>query len=146
MFGATAVQHPYSNGKMSNAHLDSSGCSKSTPLGGMSSGDRPSCDGFDYDVLIVGAGLSGIFSLYRMRELGLRALVLEAGSGEGGTWYWYGCLYKRINIFTSAEIEAGTGIQVHGLTPRATPTSSLFLKKCWTNGTGQNISHRSPKR
>ena len=42
----------------------------------------------DYDVLIVGAGLSGIYSLHRMRQLGLRVRVLEAGSGEGGTWYW----------------------------------------------------------
>lgn len=44
--------------------------------------------GLDHDVLIVGAGLSGIFSMYRMRQLGLRAKVLEAGSGEGGTWFW----------------------------------------------------------
>lgn len=42
----------------------------------------------DYDVLIIGAGLSGIYSLYRMREMGLRAKVIEAGSGEGGTWFW----------------------------------------------------------
>jgi ribulose 1,5-bisphosphate synthetase/thiazole synthase len=42
----------------------------------------------DYDVLIVGAGLSGIYSLYRMRQLGLRVKVLEAGPEEGGTWYW----------------------------------------------------------
>ena len=42
----------------------------------------------DYDVLIIGAGLSGIYSIYRMRELGVKARVLEAGSGEGGTWYW----------------------------------------------------------
>ncbi|EGP92026.1 uncharacterized protein MYCGRDRAFT_31519 [Zymoseptoria tritici IPO323] len=42
----------------------------------------------DNDVLIIGAGLSGIFSLYRMRGLGFKARVLEAGSAEGGTWYW----------------------------------------------------------
>jgi cation diffusion facilitator CzcD-associated flavoprotein CzcO len=42
----------------------------------------------DYDVLIVGAGLSGIYTLHRMRQLGLRVKVLEAGSGEGGTWFW----------------------------------------------------------
>lgn len=42
----------------------------------------------DYDVLIIGAGLSGILSLYRMRELGLKTRVIEAGSGEGGTWFW----------------------------------------------------------
>ncbi|KAF7551083.1 hypothetical protein G7046_g7815 [Stylonectria norvegica] len=42
----------------------------------------------DYDVLIIGAGLSGIYSLHRMRQLGLRTRVLEAGSAEGGTWFW----------------------------------------------------------
>lgn len=42
----------------------------------------------DYDVLIIGAGLSGIFSLHRMKQLGLRTCALEAGSSEGGTWYW----------------------------------------------------------
>lgn len=42
----------------------------------------------DYDVLIVGAGLSGIYSLHRMRQLGLRVKVLEAGPAEGGTWFW----------------------------------------------------------
>ncbi|KAK3681843.1 hypothetical protein LTR37_020827 [Vermiconidia calcicola] len=42
----------------------------------------------DYDVLIVGAGLSGCYSLYRMREQKLKTKVLEAGSGPGGTWYW----------------------------------------------------------
>lgn len=45
-------------------------------------------DGLDYDVLIVGAGLSGIYSMHRMVELGMRAKVLEAGSSEGGTWFW----------------------------------------------------------
>ncbi|KAL2211447.1 phenylacetone monooxygenase [Sarocladium strictum] len=42
----------------------------------------------DYDVLIIGGGLSGIYSLLRMRELGLRARVIEAGEAEGGTWFW----------------------------------------------------------
>lgn len=42
----------------------------------------------DYDVLIIGAGQSGMYSLHRMRQLGLKTLVLEAGSGEGGTWFW----------------------------------------------------------
>jgi cation diffusion facilitator CzcD-associated flavoprotein CzcO len=42
----------------------------------------------DYDVLIIGAGLSGIYSLHRMRKLGLRVKILEAGSAEGGTWFW----------------------------------------------------------
>jgi cation diffusion facilitator CzcD-associated flavoprotein CzcO len=40
------------------------------------------------DVLIVGAGFSGLYALYRMRKLGFSALVLEAGDGVGGTWFW----------------------------------------------------------
>nr|WP_165445589.1 NAD(P)/FAD-dependent oxidoreductase [Bradyrhizobium uaiense] len=42
----------------------------------------------DYDVIIIGAGLSGMYQLYRLRELGLNARVFEAGTGVGGTWYW----------------------------------------------------------
>ncbi len=42
----------------------------------------------DFDVVVVGAGFAGMYALYRMRELGLRVQVLEAGSDVGGTWYW----------------------------------------------------------
>jgi cation diffusion facilitator CzcD-associated flavoprotein CzcO len=42
----------------------------------------------DFDVIIVGAGMSGMYQLYRMRELGLRVRVFEAGTNVGGTWYW----------------------------------------------------------
>jgi cation diffusion facilitator CzcD-associated flavoprotein CzcO len=41
-----------------------------------------------YDVLVIGAGISGMYQLHRLRELGLSARVYEAGSGVGGTWYW----------------------------------------------------------
>ncbi|MSP76406.1 MAG: NAD(P)/FAD-dependent oxidoreductase [Rhodospirillaceae bacterium] len=42
----------------------------------------------DYDAIIIGAGISGLYQLYRLRELGMRVRVLEAGTGVGGTWYW----------------------------------------------------------
>jgi cation diffusion facilitator CzcD-associated flavoprotein CzcO len=42
----------------------------------------------DYDAIVIGAGMSGIYQLYRMRELGMRVRVFEAGTGVGGTWYW----------------------------------------------------------
>jgi cyclohexanone monooxygenase len=42
----------------------------------------------DLDVIVVGAGFAGLYSLYRFRELGLRVRVLEAGDGVGGTWFW----------------------------------------------------------
>jgi len=42
----------------------------------------------DYDVVIVGAGLGGLYTLHRLRERGMTARAYEAGSGVGGTWYW----------------------------------------------------------
>ncbi len=42
----------------------------------------------DFDAIVIGAGVSGLYQLYRLRELGLRVRVFEAGSGVGGTWYW----------------------------------------------------------
>jgi cation diffusion facilitator CzcD-associated flavoprotein CzcO len=44
--------------------------------------------GLDFDAVIVGAGLSGMYQLYRLRELGLRVRVFETGTEVGGTWYW----------------------------------------------------------
>ena len=42
----------------------------------------------EYDALIVGAGFSGMYMLYRLVNLGLRVRVIEEASGVGGTWYW----------------------------------------------------------
>jgi cyclohexanone monooxygenase len=44
--------------------------------------------GQSFDAIIVGAGLSGLYMLYRLRGLGFSARVYEAGDGVGGTWYW----------------------------------------------------------
>ena len=41
-----------------------------------------------YDVIVVGAGLTGLYQLYKAREAGLRVCVFEAGSSVAGTWYW----------------------------------------------------------
>ncbi len=41
-----------------------------------------------YDAIIIGGGMSGLYQLYRLRELGLSVRVFESGGGVGGTWYW----------------------------------------------------------
>lgn len=41
-----------------------------------------------YDVLVVGAGITGIYQLYRAREAGFGAYLVESGEGVGGTWFW----------------------------------------------------------
>ena len=43
----------------------------------------------DFDAIIIGAGISGLYQLLRLRDhLGMNVQVFEMGSGVGGTWYW----------------------------------------------------------
>ena len=42
----------------------------------------------DLDAIVIGAGVSGLYQLYKLRELGLKVRVFETGTGVGGTWYW----------------------------------------------------------
>ena len=42
----------------------------------------------DYDAIVIGAGIAGLYQLYRLRELGMTVRVFERGTGVGGTWYW----------------------------------------------------------
>ena len=41
-----------------------------------------------YDIIIIGAGICGMYMTYRLRELGLSFHVYEAGEDIGGTWFW----------------------------------------------------------
>ena len=40
------------------------------------------------DVVIVGAGFSGLYMLHRLRQQGISTRCFERGDGVGGTWYW----------------------------------------------------------
>jgi len=40
------------------------------------------------DAVVIGAGVAGLYSLWKMRQIGLTAIGLEAGDDVGGTWYW----------------------------------------------------------
>ena len=42
----------------------------------------------EFDAVVVGAGFAGLYLLHKLRGLGLRTLVLEAGADVGGTWFW----------------------------------------------------------
>jgi cation diffusion facilitator CzcD-associated flavoprotein CzcO len=42
----------------------------------------------DVEVLVIGAGVVGIYALYRALDAGFSAQTLEAGDGVGGVWYW----------------------------------------------------------
>ena len=41
----------------------------------------------DYEVIVVGAGVAGIYQIKRLTDMGIKATVLEADPDLGGTWY-----------------------------------------------------------
>ena len=80
----------------------------------------------DYDVIVIGAGISGMYQLYKLRELGLTVRVFEKGTGVGGTWYW--------NRYPNTA---------RGSTRRATHTAIRSRRSCSMSGTGPNVSPHS---
>ena len=40
------------------------------------------------DALIIGAGVAGLYQLYRLREAGLNVACVDAAPDIGGTWHW----------------------------------------------------------
>ena len=42
----------------------------------------------ELDTVVVGAGFGGMYTLHRLRELGLSTVVFEQAPDVGGTWYW----------------------------------------------------------
>ncbi len=42
----------------------------------------------DVDAIVIGAGLTGIYALYRLRRMGLRVQAFESAGDVGGVWHW----------------------------------------------------------
>ncbi|ETN37238.1 uncharacterized protein HMPREF1541_08228 [Cyphellophora europaea CBS 101466] len=67
------------------------------------------------DIIIIGGGFSGLYALYKARELGLTVKLIEAGSDYGGTWHW--------NRYPGARVDTET------------PYYSLSIPKLWKTWT-----------
>ncbi len=69
----------------------------------------------EVDVVVVGAGFSGLYLLHRLRQQGFSAVVFDAAGEVGGTWYWNRYPGARCDIPTTdyaysfdPELERGT--------------------------------------
>ena len=91
------------------------------PVGTIRSDMEPSEPAADVDVLVVGAGITGIYQLYRALEAGFTARLLEAGGGVGGTWYW--------NRYPGAQFDSESYTYAY-----------LFSRSCSTSGSGTSTS------
>src|SRR5215813_4897388 len=70
----------------------------------------------EVDVAVVGAGFSGLYMLYRLRELGFSAMAFDEASDVGGTWYW--------NRYPGARCDIPTTDYAYSFDPQ--------LEKDWT--------------
>jgi cation diffusion facilitator CzcD-associated flavoprotein CzcO len=61
----------------------------------------------NYDVVVIGAGVSGMYALHHLREIGLSVRVYDGASDIGGTW-WY-------NRYPGARVD-GPGSPFYGYT------------------------------
>ncbi|HVN52439.1 MAG TPA: NAD(P)/FAD-dependent oxidoreductase, partial [Acidimicrobiales bacterium] len=53
------------------------------------------------DVVVVGAGFSGLYMLHRLRRMGLSVRGFEAADDVGGTWYWNRYPGARCDVATT---------------------------------------------
>lgn len=53
-----------------------------------------------YDAIVVGAGIGGLYAVYKLREMGLSVLGIEAGDNVGGVWYWNRYPGARCDLLT----------------------------------------------
>ena len=81
----------------------------------------------EHDVIIIGAGLTGIYQLHRAREAGFDAIVARGGGRA-----------RRAPGTTTATPAAGS-------TRRATPTATPSTGTCWTSGTGSEHFSSQPE-
>ena len=66
-------------------------------------------DATQLDALVIGAGIAGMYQLYRLRELGLKVKVVEAGDNVGGTWYW--------NRYPGARVDSQSHVYQYWFSP-----------------------------
>ncbi len=90
------------------------------------------------DALVVGAGFSGLYMLYKLRELGLSAIAVEAGGDVGGTWYWNRYPGARCDIesmeytllvLARAGAVLGTGPRSYAAQPEILRTTSGIRRR-----------------
>ena len=59
------------------------------------------------DAVVVGAGFAGCYILYKLRQKGFKAKIIEAGSGLGGIWHW--------NSYPGARVDSQYPIYAYSL-------------------------------
>ena len=74
----------------------------------------------DFDVVVVGAGMAGLYLLHKLRSMGLSAQGFETADGVGGTWYWNRYPGARCDVESIDYSYSEAGAQQRPPGPRST--------------------------
>ena len=91
-----------------------------------------------YDAIIIGAGISGLYQLFVCASSDSRCGSYEDGSGVGGTWYWNrypGCRFDSESETYGYSFSEGTsaGMGLEGALSPASPRTSAISIMWRTN-------------
>ena len=108
--------------------------------------ERPPAESLEkFQVLVIGAGMSGICAAYRLKEAGIPYVVVEKNPAVGGTWYensYPGCKVDVPNHFYSYSFETQTDCR------STTPTgisSTTTSSGAWTTLAFETTSGSRPR-
>jgi len=71
--------------------------------------------GFDFDVVVLGAGPGGYSAAFRAADLGLRTVLVERYPVLGGVCLNVGCIPSKALLHTAAVMDAARGLAAHGV-------------------------------
>ena len=80
-----------------------------------------------YDAIVIGAGVSGLYQLYKLREMGLSVRTFEDAGGVG------------------RHLVLETAIRAVALTPRVKPMGIHGRRNCSKSGTGRSTFSGQPE-
>ena len=87
----------------------------------------------EFDAIVIGSGVTGLYSLYRMREQGFSVRAFDDASGVGGTWFWNrypGCRFDSESYsygysFSEELLQEWTGKNITQVSLRTNATSTM---------------------
>jgi cation diffusion facilitator CzcD-associated flavoprotein CzcO len=85
-------------------------------------------DNLDTEVLIVGAGFGGIYLMHKLRQLGFKCKIYEAGKELGGIWHW--------NCYPGARVDTQIPIYEYSI-PEVWKVSLFAFTHHWYVGTNR---------
>ena len=78
------------------------------------------------DAIVVGAGIAGLYAVYRLRQMGLDFQAFDAASDVGGTWWWNCYPGARVD---DIEVVGGSGVTPPLLDPLGDLIVHLMLPR-----------------